>query len=73
VVTTTQNGELIFGYTFPIGNSTVGSGFTLLTYVDGDADEYEIQPTAGPVQATFTQDQSGTWFATVAAFPAASQ
>lgn len=73
LVNTTQNGELIFGYTFPIGNSTVGSGFTLLTYVDGDADEYAVQPAAGPVQATFTQDRSGTWFAAIATFAPATQ
>jgi hypothetical protein len=72
LVTTTQNGELIFGYTFPIGNSTPGAGFTLLTYVDGDADEYQVQPAAGPVQATFTQDHNGTWFAAIATFPPAS-
>lgn len=73
LVTTAQNGELIFGYTFPIGNSKVGTGFTLMTYVDGDADEYEIQSAAGPVEATFTQDQSGTWFAAIATFPPALQ
>ena len=55
--TTTQNGELVFGYTFPNQNATAGAGFTQLTYVNGDLDEYQIQNAAGSVAATFTQGE----------------
>src|SRR6185503_18526020 len=65
--TPTANGELIFGYTF-IGNSaTQGAGFTPLTLVNGDLDEYLIQASAGPIDATFTQS-SGNWFVLMATF-----
>jgi hypothetical protein len=67
-MTTTQPGELIFGYTFPNGNSAVGTGFTQLSYVNGDVDEYRIQSAAGPVSATFTQSPSDYWFALAATF-----
>src|SRR5882757_5125915 len=66
-VTTTANGELIYGYTFLINTATAGSGFAGMTLVNGDLDEYQIQATAGSVAATYTQ-QSGTWFARVATF-----
>jgi lipopolysaccharide export system protein LptA len=66
--TTTQNGELIYGYTFPNGNSSPGSGFTGLTLVDGDWDEYQIQPVAGSVAGSFTQQPSTNWFAAMATF-----
>jgi hypothetical protein len=65
-VTTTADGDLIYGYTFLLNPASPGPGFAGLTLVNGDLDEYEIQPTAGNVAATFTQ-QSGTWFARVAA------
>src|SRR5262249_25440687 len=67
-VTTTQDSELVFGYTFPNGNSSVGSGFTALSYVNGDLDEYQIQAAAGRAAATFTQSPSDNWFALVATF-----
>ena len=70
--TTTQNGELIFGYTFPNQNSTAGAGFTGLSLVNGDLDEYQIQTSAGPIAATFTQT-SDTWLALMATFNPASQ
>ncbi|MBB5330926.1 galactose oxidase-like domain-containing protein [Tunturiibacter gelidoferens] len=66
-VTTTADGELIYGYTFLMNTAAAGSGFTGITFVNGDLDEYEIQSTAGSVAATFTQT-SGTWFARVATF-----
>jgi fibronectin type 3 domain-containing protein len=69
--TTTQNGELIFGYTFPNQNASAGAGFTGLSLVNGDLDEYQIQSTAGSVAATFTQ-QSDTWLAVMATFKPAS-
>jgi hypothetical protein len=65
--TTTASGELIFGYTFPVNNATAGSGFTGLSLVNGDLDEYQIQSTAGSIAATFTQT-SGAWFALMATF-----
>ena len=65
--TTTANGELIFGYTF-IGNSgTEGAGFTRLTLVNGDLDDDLIQPSAGPIAATFTQS-AGDWLVLMATF-----
>jgi fibronectin type 3 domain-containing protein len=70
--TTTQNGELIFGYTFPNQNSTAGAGFTGLSLINGDLDEYQIQGAAGSVAATFTQ-ASDYWLALMVTFdPAAT-
>ncbi len=66
-ITTTAAGDLIYGYTFLLNAASPGAGFTSLTPVNGDLDVYQIQPAAGSVAATFTQ-QSGTWFARVAAF-----
>jgi hypothetical protein len=66
--TTTRNGELIYGYTFPNGNSSPGSGFTGLSLVDGDWDEYQIQPVAASVAATFTQQPAANWFALMVTF-----
>jgi hypothetical protein len=72
VATTTVNGELIFGYTFLYNTATAGAGFTPLSLVNGDLDEYQVQSTAGSIAATFTQT-SGTWFALMATFkPAGS-
>ena len=45
---TQSNSELVFGYSFVgAGSSTVGAGFTGLSYVNGDWDEYQIQNTSG--------------------------
>jgi hypothetical protein len=66
-VTTTANGELIYGYTFLLNTATAGSGFVGMTLVNGDLDEYQIQPSAGSIAATYSQ-QSGTWFARMATF-----
>jgi hypothetical protein len=71
-VTTTQNGELIYGYTFPNQNASAGAGFTGLSLINGDLDEYQIQSTAGSVAATFTQ-QPDNWLALVATFKPAVQ
>ncbi|MGZ4993177.1 MAG: beta strand repeat-containing protein [Methylobacter sp.] len=73
--TTTVNGELIFGYDFAGDpNSSVGSGFTGLSYVNGDWDEYQIQNTIGSVAATFTQPSNSPWLALMATFkPSTSQ
>jgi hypothetical protein len=66
--TTIGNGELIFGYEFIAPTtSTVGTGFTGVSFVNGDWDEYEIQASAGNVAATFTQP-SGVWLAMMATF-----
>jgi hypothetical protein len=70
--TTTANGELIFGYGWVLNTASAGAGFTPISLVNGDLDEYQIQTTAGSVAATFTQ-ASGTWFALMATFkPAGS-
>jgi uncharacterized repeat protein (TIGR01451 family) len=65
--TTTSNGELIFGYGWVLNTATPGSGFTAMSLVNGDLDEYQIQPFAGSAAATFTQ-ASGTWAALMATF-----
>jgi len=65
--TTTVNGELIFGYTFLFNTATAGSGFTPMSLVNGDLDEYQVQSAAGSIAATFTQT-SGTWFVLMATF-----
>ena len=65
---TTTSPELIFGYTFPLGNSSPGAGFTALSNVNGDWDEYQMQNAAGSVAATFTSDNSGSWLATMVTF-----
>ena len=71
--TTTANGELIFGYTFLANTATAGTGFTGISLVNGDLDEYQIQTTAGSVAATFSQ-ATGTWFTLMATFrPTGSQ
>ena len=64
---TTVNGELIFGYTFLYNTAVAGPGYNGMSLVNGDLDEYLIQPAAGSVSATFTQ-ASGTWFALMATF-----
>jgi hypothetical protein len=69
--TTTVNGELIFGYTFIGNNATEGAGYTRLSLVNGDMDEYLVQSSAGPVEATFTQ-QTGDWFVLLATFKPAA-
>jgi hypothetical protein len=38
-----------------------------MSYVNGDLDEYQIQPTAGPAEATFSQ-APGTWLAIMITF-----
>ncbi len=69
--TTTVNGELVFGYRFLFNTASAGAGYTGLSLVNGDLDEYLVQSTAGSVAATFTQT-SGTWFALMATFKPAS-
>ncbi len=69
---TTVSGELIFGYSWLLNNASAGSGFTPLSIVNGDLDEYEIQSTAGSIAATFTQ-ASGDWLALMATFKPAAQ
>jgi hypothetical protein len=71
VKTTTQNGELIFGYTFSNQNSSAGTGFTGLSSVDGDLDEYQVQTFAGNVAATWTQT-SDAWLGMMVAFKPAN-
>jgi len=65
--TTTVNGELIFGYTFLFNTAAAGSGFTPMSLVNGDLDEYQVQSLAGSIAAAYTQT-SGTWFVVMATF-----
>ena len=63
-LTTSAAGELVFGYTFAGTSATAGSGFTTLSLINGDPDEFEIQPTSGAsVAATFSQPPGGAWLA----------
>ncbi len=66
-MTTTMNGELVFGYGWVFNTASAGTGFTPISLINGDLDEYQVQGTAGSVAATFTQT-SGTWFALMATF-----
>ncbi len=69
---TAASGELVFGYTFLLNTASAGPGYTPMSLVNGDLDEYLVQPAAGSVAATFTQ-VTGTWFALMATFqPAGS-
>ena len=71
-VVTTTAGELVFAYSFVFNVGSAGTGFTPLSLVNGDLDEYLIQSTAGNVTATFTQT-AGAWFTLMATFkPAGS-
>ena len=70
--TTTQNGELIYGFAFVGNSATARSGFKALTPIDGDTDEYQVQATAGSIAATFTESPSGNWFDVMATFRPAS-
>jgi hypothetical protein len=62
VKTTSVDGEVIFGYAWVFNNASPGSGYTALSLVNGDLDEYRIQQVAGPVEATFNQNP-GAWLA----------
>ena len=53
--TTTADGELVIGYGWVVNNASAGAGFTAMSLVNGDLDEYLVQPTAGSIAATFTQ------------------
>jgi uncharacterized repeat protein (TIGR01451 family) len=70
-LTTTADGELVFGYAWVLNTATAGTGFTPMSLINGDLDEYQIQPAAGSVAATFSQT-SGTWFAAMVTFRPAS-
>ena len=65
--TTTSSGDLVFGYGWVFNTASPGTGFTPLSLINGDLDEYQIQSVAGSVAATFTQT-SGTWAAAMVAF-----
>jgi uncharacterized repeat protein (TIGR01451 family) len=69
--TTSVNGELVFGYGWVSNTASAGSGFTAISSVNGDLDEYLVQSSASSVAATFTQI-SGTWFAMMVTFKPAS-
>jgi glucose/arabinose dehydrogenase len=68
--TTTANGELIFGYAWIVNNVSSGAGFTPLSFVNGDLDEYQVQTSAGSVATLFTQPTTGAWLALMATFKA---
>ena len=46
-----------------INTATAGSGFTALSLVNGDLDEFQIQSAAGNVAAIFNQPGGGVWLA----------
>ena len=69
--TTTANGELIYGKSWVANDAAAGAGFTSISLVNGDMDEYEIQPAAGSVAATFTQ-ATGVWFSEMVTFKSAN-
>jgi|GEM_PF-6503273 hypothetical protein len=69
--TTTANGELVFGYTWVVNVASAGSGFTPLSLINGDLDEYQVQPAAGSVAATFNEATAGGWLAIMVTFKAA--
>ena len=64
---TSVAGELIYGYAFVAYDATAGAGFTALSLVNGDLDEYAIQTAPGLASATFTQNP-GAWLAVAAMF-----
>lgn len=66
--TTSVNGELIFGYAWVLNTAGVGAGFTSLSLVNGDLDEYQIQTAAGLASANFTQSAGGNWLALMVTF-----
>jgi len=66
--TTTGNGELVFGYAWVFNSASAGSGFTGLSLVNGDLDEYQIQNSAGNTAATFLQSASGAWLSLLVTF-----
>jgi len=68
---TMNDGELVFGYGWVQNTAAVGAGFAGLSFVNGDLDEYLVQPLAGSATATFTQS-NGTWFATMVTFKPAN-
>ena len=71
-VTTTQANELIFGYASVDNNvSAGGAGFTVRQTAGGNMSEDMIVSAAGTYAATFTQNFSGGWTATIATFKAA--
>jgi hypothetical protein len=66
--TTTADGELIFGFAWIVNSASSTAAFTPLSFINGDLDEYQIQPTAGSVATTFTQTITGQWLALMATF-----
>ena len=65
---TTAAGELVFGYAWVLHTAGAGAGFTALSLVNGDLDEYQIQSAAGTVAALFNQPSAGAWLATMVTF-----
>src|SRR6266446_5781192 len=76
-VTTTANGELVFGYHWDnVGGQAAGSGFTQRTSdatgVDEDLTEDLVQGTAGTTSATASYTGGGDWGIFVATFKPAT-
>jgi hypothetical protein len=70
-VTTTQNGELVWGWCgFTGGGQAIGSGFSAVSTQDGDLSEYKIQTTAGSVAATWST--TSDWVCAMATFATTS-
>jgi hypothetical protein len=70
--TPVANGELIFGYAWVVNIGTAGAGFTTMSTINGDVDEYQVQAAAGNIAATFTQT-AAQWLAVMATFKPAGQ
>lgn len=63
-VTTTENGEYIFGATHPDVSTTAptaGTGFTIAVTSTTRSSEYQIQSSAGSIAATFTPNSTVEW------------
>ena len=75
-ITTTVNGDLIFGLAFAGGTITaVGGSFTFVgggADSNGNAAEWMVQSTAGAQAVNYTQSPSALWSGMVAAFKAAA-
>ena len=75
-ITTTANGDLVYGSAVNItggGTESAGTGFTLAQHTSGAfITEYQAQPTAGSIASTFTSTATSSWLTYVMAFKASS-
>jgi phage baseplate assembly protein W len=72
-VTTTANGDLIYGWVDLFGTGAAGSDCTKIDVLGGKViAEYKIQPSAGTTNVSYTSSATGTDTVAIAAFKAAS-